>query len=206
MHVLTSRFYSNILITLINFILQPKDELRNKRKLIGHWLECKRAHAILLDILSLYGPDIYLPVFNEFRSFELISSKDKKHLRDEIYELLDTQRLGEYRDFWNFTDRVLSATATDLETKCCVLILDFFVNVLQVDLKSRVHSESEVAKSIFMRTLKRDALNKLSKFDHYLKLLLREFPNPNEDLFHLTGDIVNMVRNSSLAGKQTRLT
>ncbi|KAL7334182.1 hypothetical protein PS15p_202988 [Mucor circinelloides] len=183
----------NILITLINFILQPKDTLRNKRKLIDHWLECKQAHAILLDILNLYGPDIFLPVFNEFRSFEIISAKEKKSLRDESYELLDTKRLGEYRDFWNFTDRLLSATTSDLETKCCVLILDFFVNVLQADLKSRVHCESEVVKSIFMRTLKRDALNKLSKFDHYLKLLLREFPNQNEDLFHLTGDILNMI-------------
>ncbi|KAK4516368.1 uncharacterized protein ATC70_011339 [Mucor velutinosus] len=183
----------NILITLINFILQPKNELRNKDKLVKHWLECKRAHALLLDILSLYGPDIYLPVFNEFRSFELISSKDKNSLHDDIYELLNTKRLSEYRDFWNFTDRVLSATTTDLETRCSGLVLDFFVNVLQIDLKSRVHCESEVMKSIFMRTLKRDALNKLSKFDHYLKLLLRDFPNQNEDLFHLTGDILNMI-------------
>ena len=179
--------------------MKPKDELRTKPKLISHWLECKRAHTILLDVLNLYGPDIYLPVFNEFRSFELIPSKDKKNLKDEIYELLDTERLGEYRDFWNFTDRLLSATTNDLETKCRGLILNFFVNVLQVDLKSRVHSESEVVKSIFMRTLKRDALNKLSKFDHYLKLLLRQFPHPNQDLFDLTSDILNMVRNTVAA-------
>lgn len=102
--------------------------------MIDHWLECKQAHAILLDILNLYGPDIFLPVFNEFRSFEIISAKEKKSLRDESYELLDTKRLGEYRDFWNFTDRLLSATTSDLETKCCGLILDFFVNVMQADL------------------------------------------------------------------------
>ncbi|KAF1798531.1 hypothetical protein FB192DRAFT_1391990 [Mucor lusitanicus] len=183
----------NILITLINFILKPKEELKDKKKLISHWLECRRAHGILLDILKLHGPDIYLPVFNEFRSFELISSEDKQNLRDDNYEQLDTQRLGEYRDFWNFTDRLLSATTTDLETKCRGLILDLFVNVLQVDLKSRLHSESEVMKSIFMRTLKRDALNKLSKFDYYLKLLLRKFPNQNRDFFDLTGDILNMI-------------
>ena len=173
--------------------MQPKNELKTKRKLTNHWLECKRAHAILLDVLNLYGPDIFLPVFNEFRSFEIISTKAKKDLQDDSYELLDTKRLAEYRDFWNFVDRLLSLTTCDLEAKCSRLILDFFVNVLQVDLKSRVHCEAEVMKSIFVRTLKRDALNKLSKFDHYLKLLLRGFPNQDEDLFHLTGDILNMV-------------
>lgn len=185
---------SNILVTLINFILQPKEDLKNQHKMIDHWLECKRAHAILLDILNLYGPDIFLPVFNEFRSFEVVSSRAKRDLQDESYELLDTKQLGEYRDFWNFVDRVLSATTRDLQAKCCGLILDIFVQILQVDLKSRVHCESKVMKSIFIQTLKRDALNKLSKFDYYLKLLLREFPNKDEDLFHLTGDILNMVR------------
>ncbi|KAI8642035.1 hypothetical protein BD408DRAFT_417233 [Parasitella parasitica] len=183
----------NILISLVNFILKPKNYLKTRPKLTAHWLECKRAHGILLDVLNMYGPDIFLPVFNEFRSFEIISTIEKNNLRDESYELLDTKMLAEYRDFWAFLDRLLSATRKDLETKCRRLVLDFFVNVLQVDLKSRVHCESEVMNSIFTRTLKRDALNKLSKFDYYLKLMLRDFPNRDEELFHLTGDILNMT-------------
>lgn len=79
-----------------------------------------------------------------------------------------------------------------------MLILDFFVNILQSDLKSRVDSESKVQDSIFVRTLKKDTLCRVSKYDYYLKILLRTFPNEDAQLLHLTGDILNMVSNESM--------
>lgn len=74
------------------------------------------------------------------------------------------------------------------------MILDFFINVLQSDLKSRVDSESQIQESIFIRTLKKDTVCRISKYDYYLKILFRTFPNQDAELLHLTGDILNMVR------------
>lgn len=98
-------------------MLQPKQKFKNKQALKEHWLHCRRAHAILMDVLNLFGPEIYHPVWNQFRYFELISAKSAKKELDDDYDELDTGRLGEYRDFWNYTDRLLSKDNQDLDAK-----------------------------------------------------------------------------------------
>ncbi|KAI8987415.1 hypothetical protein BDF20DRAFT_904540 [Mycotypha africana] len=182
-----------LLLALINFILKPKHSFKKKQTLKEHWLHCKRAHAILLDILSVFGPKIFNPMWNQFRYFELISTEEAKAAQDDDYDDLDTEELANYSDFWNFTDRTLNCEAQNLEAKCRILMLDFFVNVLQVDLKYRVDSEASMQDAIFVRTLKKDALSRISKFDNYIKILLRTFPQKDENLLHLTGDILNML-------------
>jgi hypothetical protein len=106
-----------LLLSLVNFILQPKNKLKKKQELAGHWLHCKRAHAILMDVLNLFGPEIYHPVWNQFRYFELISAKSASNELDDDYDELDTHQLGEYSDFWNYTDRLLNQDAQDIDAK-----------------------------------------------------------------------------------------
>lgn len=106
-----------MLLSLVNFILQPKNKLKKKQELAGHWLHCKRAHAILMDVLNLFGPEIYHPVWNQFRYFELISAKSASNELDDDYDELDTHQLGEYSDFWNYTDRLLNQDAQDIDAK-----------------------------------------------------------------------------------------
>jgi hypothetical protein len=108
---------SALLLSLINFILQPKIKFKKAQDLTNLWLHCKRAHAILIDVLHLFGPEIYYPVWNQFRYFELISTKSAAKELDDDYDELDTGRLGEYSDFWNYTDRLLNKDIQDLDVK-----------------------------------------------------------------------------------------
>ncbi|KAI8076691.1 uncharacterized protein B0P05DRAFT_545475 [Gilbertella persicaria] len=181
-----------LLLALINFILKPKSSFKKIEQLRNHWRHCKRAHAILLDVLTLFGPEIYHPLWNQFKYFELISTKAARREEDDDYDQLDTQELKKYRDFWNFADRLLNREEKDLDAKCRRLVLDFFVNVLQTDLKLRLDNEHKVEESIFVKTLDKDTLCRVSKFNKYLSILMNNFPNQDEHLFHLTGDILNM--------------
>ncbi|KAI7900661.1 uncharacterized protein BX663DRAFT_439128 [Cokeromyces recurvatus] len=183
----------SLLLSLVNLILQPKEKLKTKKLLKEHWIYCKRAHAILMDALYLFGTEIYSPLWNQFRNFELIPTKRAQRALDDDYNVLDTNTLREYSDFWGLVNRVLNHGGKDLETKCRKLILDLFVNILQYDLKSVINDENGVKDSIFIQTLKKDALCTLSKFDNYLKILLSKFPNDDEELMHLSGDIFNML-------------
>lgn len=54
-------------------------------------------------------------------------------------------------------------------------------------------SETKVAESIIVRTLKRDTLYRISKFESYLKIILKSFPAQDENEFQLTGELFNMV-------------
>ncbi|KAI8375686.1 hypothetical protein EDC96DRAFT_551476 [Choanephora cucurbitarum] len=182
-----------LLLSLVNFILKPKTEFRKLEHLRDHWGHCKRAHAILLDVLALFGPDIFNPLWNQFRYFELVHTKTAAEEQDDDYDQLDTEELKQYRDFWNFTDRLLNREGKDINAKCRRLVLDFFVNLLQTDLKSRLDNEAKVEHSIFVRTLDKDTLCRISKFSKYLGHLLNHFPNQDEYLFYLTADLLNML-------------
>jgi hypothetical protein len=110
---------SSLLLALVNTILQPKGEEKyaKKEQQRAHWLHCKRAHAILMDVLSLYGPEIYHPVWNQFKYFKLISEKKANIEKDENYSGLDTNELGNYSDFWDFTDKLLNHGTKNLDSK-----------------------------------------------------------------------------------------
>ena len=112
-----SFFTSPLLLSLVNFILKPKTEFRKLEHLRDHWGHCKRAHAILLDVLALFGPDIFNPLWNQFRYFELVHTKTAVKEQDDDYDQLDTEELKQYRDFWNFTDRLLNREGKDINAK-----------------------------------------------------------------------------------------
>ncbi|GAA5807825.1 hypothetical protein MFLAVUS_001204 [Mucor flavus] len=176
-----------LLLGLVNTILQPKAKFDRKELQRTHWLHCKRAHAILMDVLSLYGPEIYYPIWNQFKYFKLISSALAKLEDDDNYSELDTLELSKYSDFWDFTNGLLNNGTKNLESKCCRLVLDFFVNILQIDLKARLDDESRVKQSIFYKTVK------LVNIKSYLNILFKKFPSRDENLFHLSGHILNML-------------
>lgn len=102
---------------MVNTILQPKAKFDRKELQRKHWLHCKRAHAILMDVLSLYGPEIYYPIWNQFKYFKLISSALAKLENDDNYSELDTLELSNYSDFWDFTDGLLNNGTKNLESK-----------------------------------------------------------------------------------------
>ncbi|KAI9473571.1 MAG: hypothetical protein EXX96DRAFT_310502 [Benjaminiella poitrasii] len=183
----------SLLLSLVNLILQPKKKFKRKELLKEHWTHCKRAHALLLEVLYLFGPEIYHPLWNQFRNFEFISTNRALNEIDDDYNALDTNMLREYSDFWGFTNRLLNHGGKDLDSKCRRLILDLLVNIMQVDLKSRIQQEKKVKESVFVHTLTKNTLCMISKFDNYLKALLSKFPNDDEELLHLSGDIFNML-------------
>ncbi|KAI8355712.1 hypothetical protein BD560DRAFT_455924 [Blakeslea trispora] len=182
-----------LLLSLVNFILKPRTRFKNLDQLRDHWRHCKRAHAILLDALALFGPEIFNPLWNQFRYFELVPTKIAAKEQDDDYDQLDTEELKHYRDFWNFADRQLGRETKDINAKCHRLVLDFFVNILQTDLKSRLDNEAKVEHSIFVKTLDKDTLCRISKFGRYLGSLLNHFPNQDEQLFYITADLLNML-------------
>lgn len=98
-------------------ILQPKDNFKKKEQQKEHYLHCKRAHAILMDVLSLYGPGIYNPVWNQFKYFQLVSANKAEMEKDDIYSELDTNQLEKYSDFWEFTDKLLNQGTKNLDSK-----------------------------------------------------------------------------------------
>lgn len=102
---------------MVNTILQPKAKFDRKELQRAHWLHCKRAHAILMDVLSLYGPEIYYPIWNQFKYFKLISSALAKLEDDDNYSELDTRELNNYSDFWDFTNGLLNHGTKNLESK-----------------------------------------------------------------------------------------
>jgi hypothetical protein len=109
--------YSSLLLSLVNTILEPKEKLVKKEQQKEHWLHCKRAHAILMDVLSLYGPEIYHPIWNQFSYFKLVSTQKADLEKDDEYSELDTKQLANYSDFWDFTDRLLNHGTKNLESK-----------------------------------------------------------------------------------------
>lgn len=104
-------------MALVNTILQPKSKFNRKDQQKKHWLHCKRAHAILMDVLSLYGPEIYYPIWNQFKFFKLISHMNAQLENDDNYSELDTHELNNYSDFWDFTDSLLNSGTKNLESK-----------------------------------------------------------------------------------------
>lgn len=98
----------------MNIILKSKKGIKKQQHLRQHWLYCKRAHSILIDILYLFGPSIFNRLWNQFRYFNLVSAIDEEN---DDYELLDTKELREYSDFWQFTDNLLNKEAKDLDSK-----------------------------------------------------------------------------------------
>ena len=107
-------------MTIVNDMLQPKDKFKKKAEQKNHWQHCKRAHAILMDILSLYGPEIFHPLWNEFKYFKLISKKKAILEMDNCYDALDTKMLNNYDDFWHFTDQLLNHGSQNLDSKVCI--------------------------------------------------------------------------------------
>ncbi|KAG2230745.1 hypothetical protein INT48_006333 [Thamnidium elegans] len=106
---------------------------------------------------------------------------------DDNYSELDTHELSNYSDFWDFTNRLLNHGTKNLESKCRRLVLDFFVNILQIDLKARLDDVSSVKQSIFYKTVK------LVNIKTYLKILFKKFPSRDENIFHLSGHLLNML-------------
>lgn len=102
---------------LVNTILQPKTKFKRKEDQKQHWLHCKRAHATLMDVLSLYGPEIYHPIWNQFKYFKLISTIKANLENDEIYSELDTNELSSYSDFWDYTGTLLNHGSKNLDSK-----------------------------------------------------------------------------------------
>lgn len=98
-------------------MLHPKDRYTKKADQKAHWQHCKRAHAILLDILSLYGPEIFHPLWNQFKFFNLVSKRKANTEMDDNYSELDTKELEKFSDFWNFADQVFNHGIQNLESK-----------------------------------------------------------------------------------------
>lgn len=112
---------------LVNTILQPKAKFKTKEDHKNHWLHCKRAHATLMDVLSLYGPEIYNPMWNQFKYFKLVSSAKAKSEDNEIYSDTDTKELSNYSDFWDYTDTLLNRGSSNLDSKVKIYVfMDFF--------------------------------------------------------------------------------
>ncbi|KAG1145648.1 hypothetical protein G6F36_015122 [Rhizopus arrhizus] len=147
-----------------------------------------------MDVLTLFGPEMFNPVWNEFAYFKL-SSSQSMDMDDESgqYELLNTKELSAYSGFWNYVDKVLNQPSHHLEARCRALVLAFFVNVLQTDLKERLGDDRKVARSIFFATLTNESLFTCTKFDKYLDIVLKGYPNENEHLCQLSGDLLNMM-------------
>ncbi|CAO3620379.1 unnamed protein product [Mucor hiemalis] len=175
-----------MILTLVNTMLNPKDKFTKKSQQKDHWQHCKRAHAILLDILSLYGPEIFHSLWNQFKFFKLVSDRKANTEVDDAYSELDTKRLTNYSDIWNFTDQLLNHGTKNLDSKCRRLVLDFFVNILQTDLKAKLDDETNMKKSIFYKTIK------TKNMKTYINILFNSFPHPDENLLYLAGDILNM--------------
>ncbi|KAG1444110.1 hypothetical protein G6F46_012602 [Rhizopus delemar] len=185
---------SALLIALINTMLQSKDGFKSRETQRNHWSQCKQAYTLLMDVLTLFGPEMFNPVWNEFAYFKL-SSSQSMDMDDESgqYELLNTKELSAYSGFWNYVDKVLNQPSHHLEARCRALVLAFFVNVLQTDLKERLGDDRKVARSIFFATLTNESLFTCTKFDKYLDIVLKGYPNENEHLCQLSGDLLNMM-------------
>ncbi|RCH95087.1 hypothetical protein CU097_003569 [Rhizopus azygosporus] len=186
---------SALLLTLINLMLQSKDSFRSKETQVTHWIHCKQAHMLLMDILTLFGPNIYKPVWNEFMYFNISCSQQSIEEEDESshYELLNTKELSHYFDFWDYTDKLLNHSSLTLNDRCRTLVLDFLINVLQADLKEKLNDEKKVGKSIMFGTLSTDSMLSCTKFDKYLDILLKNYPNKNDNLTQLVGSLLNML-------------
>lgn len=102
---------------LINSMLQPKDKFSRKEQHRSHWIFCKRAHATLMDVLSLYGPEIYDPIWNQFKYFKYVSATKASLEDDEIYSEFDNKELSNYSDFWDYTDTLLNHGSANLDSK-----------------------------------------------------------------------------------------
>lgn len=98
-------------------MLCSKEKYTKKTEQKDHWQHCKRAHAILLDILSLYGPEIFHSLWNQFKFFKLISDRKANLELDDVYSELDTKSLANYSDIWNFTDQLLNHGTKNLDSK-----------------------------------------------------------------------------------------
>lgn len=98
-------------------MLQSKEKYTKKAEQIDHWQHCKRAHAILLEMLSLYGPELFYPLWNQFKFFKLISDRKANIEMDDNYSELDTKELSKYSDIWNFTDQLINHGTNNLDSK-----------------------------------------------------------------------------------------
>lgn len=128
--------------------------------------------------------------------FNISCSQQSIEEEDESshYELLNTKELSHYFDFWDYTDKLLNHSSLTLNDRCRILVLDFLINVLQADLKEKLNDEKKVGKSIIFGTLSTDSMLSCTKFDKYLDILLKNYPNKNDNLTQLVGSLLNMVK------------
>ncbi|KAI9262742.1 hypothetical protein BY458DRAFT_514866 [Sporodiniella umbellata] len=185
---------STLLTALINTMLQSKETFKSREAQRTHWTQCRQAYTLLADVLALFGPSMYNPVWNEFSEFRIdCDAYQNEDMEDESsqYELLDTKQLAAYHDLWGYIDTTLNQANANLESKCRVLTLDLFVNVLQVDLKERLTDERKVARSVFFQTL--TAGLTCVRFDRFLDILLRHYPQAESHRCQLAGSLLNML-------------
>ncbi|RCH92449.1 hypothetical protein CU098_009551, partial [Rhizopus stolonifer] len=187
---------SALLTALVNIMLQSKDRFRSRDAQRTHWTQCKQAYTLLIDVLTLFGPAIYNPIWNEFLYFDIpCDAQQNEDMEDESsqYELLNIKELSAYRDIWDYIDKTLNESNSYLDSKCQVLVLDFFVNVLQTDLKEKLGNENKVASSIFFNSLSSGSFMSCTKFEKYLDILLKHYPHNNGHLCQLAGNLLNML-------------
>ncbi|RCI04705.1 hypothetical protein CU098_008931 [Rhizopus stolonifer] len=149
--------------------------------MVKQWLLCKKAHTLLVDVLTLSGPHTFDPLWNQFRHFELIETRRAtKACQDDDYDLLNTGELTTFCDFWNFVERLLKDASKGLDAH-----VNFFVKLLQADLKSRLDNKEQAQASIFVKILN----NRSKHFNKYLNT----FPDQDVHLTGLVSDLLNML-------------
>ncbi|KAI8076576.1 uncharacterized protein B0P05DRAFT_638107 [Gilbertella persicaria] len=149
--------------------------------MVKQWLLCKKAHTLLVDVLTLSGSHTFDPLWNQFRHFELIETRRAtKACQDDDYDLLNTGELTTFCDFWNFVERLLKDASKGLDAH-----VNFFVKLLQADLKSRLDNKEQVQASIFVKILN-------SRSKHFNKYL-DTFPDQDIHLTGLVSDLLNML-------------
>ncbi|KAI8886328.1 hypothetical protein K501DRAFT_171162 [Backusella circina FSU 941] len=190
-----------LLSILINFILQPKTKIKTRHDKKRHFLACRKAYHILLDVLHLFGSSIFNRIWMEFgtntaRATALnMNGKRKRQSGNssDSDEDMFTKYVGEFEDLWQLIRVVLKYSKNTLESVCRRYVADLLVKVLKCDVKSKKGIVSTMKKSKFISLLSKDTLGICSKFDKILEMITQHMPYFDERQLEVATDLLNML-------------
>ncbi|CAO3628258.1 unnamed protein product [Cunninghamella blakesleeana] len=207
-----------ILITLFNLLLRPKEVTPQSCLKALTFLD--KIHNILLTYLEIFGSELFMDVWNTFRSFHLFGFKTRKqdllsflisHHNDNISDddkpftirsmednLLLDQGFMRFDDFWDFVNKTFTSKES-LQVKGYLHVLHIMIEILEQDFISKKASTRDARKSIFVLLLEK-RFEGYTSFEKYLNVIINafehnQFINPIVDVERmvLAGKLLNLM-------------
>ncbi|CAO3646049.1 unnamed protein product [Cunninghamella echinulata] len=204
-----------ILIIMFDMLLKPKEVTSHpylKRQVI-----MDRIHTLLLNCVEIFGSDLFVDIWNMFRSFHLFGLKTRKQQLidyltsyhhdvnnedDKPDNINDKQLLDQgfmaFEDFWDFVYKAFTSKEP-LQIKGYLYVLDVMIEILERDFRSKKESSASAKKSILVLLLEKK-MGAWNRFEKYLNIIVNvfdhhQFINHTIDIERMgfAGKLLNMM-------------